>query len=691
MRTLTFSFLVLLALACGDNSLPGRDLGARDGSVVDGSQPPTDGAAPADGAASADGAARDATAPPDGPCERTRVDTSAPPAGASWRFGGGHGYPDRPPSVGDCVTMVRDRAELEGALAAAGTGDVVFIAGDARIDLTDAPSLCVPGGVTLASDRGVDGRPGGLVFVRSTLSRPTLRVCGDDVRITGIRLFGHESTECPPEWNSPSRAECTGDIAGDTNCRDCMPRSRGIRAIDVDRLEVDNCEIAGWTYGGVELVRAHDVHVHHNAIHHNQRQGLGYGVVLSGIGNAADALVDHNRFDYNRHSIAGSGAIGQSYEARDNLVLSHANGHVFDMHGISESGSYEPAEHGPESVAGTNMRIHRNIVLHADRATLVVRGRPTEGSWLYDNCLAHASAGAAALQRRYTGNFSVDESPSGASPNRYGQAPRDCAPLRFCVSAGGDGPWRYLAASSYGLDALGVADFDGDGIADVLRPDGSTWQWLAGGSGGWASRNVSSTPRSAMAFGDFDGDGRDDVFTATGSVWQVSDGAAGPWRTLRNESETLAELAFGDFDGDGRTDVFQATGSEWRVWPGGSGAAVRLNASSIGLANLAFGDFDGDGRTDVFRTSGGEWSVSYAGSGSWTSINRSAASLASLRFADVDGDGRTDVLRLRADVWQVSLGGATGWQRLALRSTDAVVFADFDGDGADDAFATRCL
>ena len=390
MRTFLSLSLALLSLACGSDSLPGRDLGTDDGGGRDGSRPETD------------GSVGDAAAPPDGSrppedggpiaCDHSRVDTSSPPAAASWRFGGGVGYPDRPPSVGDCVTVVRDRVELESALGAAASGDVVWIAGDARIDMTGAPTLCIPGGVTLASDRGVDGRPGGLIFVDSTISRPTLSACGDDVRVSGIRMFGHESTECPPEWNSPSRSECTGDIAGDSNCRDCMPRSRAIRATDVDRLEVDNCELAGWTYGGVEIARAQDVHVHHSEIHHNQRQGLGYGVVLSGIGNEASALVDHNRFDYNRHSIAGSGAIGQSYEARDNLVLGHANGHVFDMHGISESASYDPAEHGPESVAGTNMRIHRNIVLHDDRATLVVRGRPTEGSWLYDNCLAHTSA-----------------------------------------------------------------------------------------------------------------------------------------------------------------------------------------------------------------------------------------------------------------------------------------------------------
>src|SRR5690606_16195863 len=118
---------------------------------------------------SLDGGVTDAGGTPDAgardagpvPCDRARVDTSSPPESASWRFGGGVGYPDRPPSHGDCVIWVRTRAELEAALEAASAGDVVFIAGDARIDLTGA-SLCILGGVTLASDRGLGASAGAL-------------------------------------------------------------------------------------------------------------------------------------------------------------------------------------------------------------------------------------------------------------------------------------------------------------------------------------------------------------------------------------------------------------------------------------------------------------------------------------------------------------------------------------------------
>ena len=695
MRSRLVLTLVLCTACTGPAPAPDAATSQDAATSHDGASAPRDAAVREDPPPDADGGSSadpDAAAPRDAgpvPCDRTRVDTSSPPESASWRFGGGVGYPDRPPSYGDCVTRVRTRAELEAALAAAGEGDVVFIEGDARIDLTGA-SLCIPGGVTLASDRGLDGSAGALLYVTRTESIATLRACGDDVRITGLRLYGHEPTQCPPEWSSPGHSACTGDIAGDTNCRDCMPRSRGIRASDADRLEVDNCELAGWTYGAIELVRSHDNHVHHNEIHHNQRQGLGYGVVLSGIANEADVVIHHNRFDYNRHSVAGSGAIGQSYEARDNLVLEHANGHVFDMHGISESASYDPAMHGPEDVAGTNMRIFANTVLPPNHYALVVRGRPTEGAWLYDNCLARRT-GEAALQRFYTGRFYVDRSPTGSAPNRYGQSASDCLPLRFCASAGGAGPWRYLARSSYPLSALALADFDGDGRADVFRADGTAWWWLSAGTGSWTQLNTSSATLGSLAFGDFDGDGADDVFRATGSEWLVSYRGRERWTTLRASSVPLSSLALGDFDGDGRTDVFTTTGSEWLVSYGGTGAPTRLNASSYTLASLGFADVDGDGRIDVIRTGGGEWHVSYGGAGRWMTLNRSNVPLSELRFADVDGDGADDFLHFTGSRWNVSYGGRTGWQTLTFRSDTDVRFADLDGDGTDDAFRTGCL
>ncbi|MFW5920538.1 MAG: hypothetical protein ACOCUS_01765, partial [Polyangiales bacterium] len=134
--------------------------GSSDGSVpdADGSAPPdaprTDGTTLPDAVVAAtpsDGDTRDDAGPEE--CGVTRGDPSSPPDGASWRYGGGVGYPDMVPSDGPCTTVVRTRAELESALEAAEADEVVYVADDARIDLTGV-TLCIPGGVTLASGRG---------------------------------------------------------------------------------------------------------------------------------------------------------------------------------------------------------------------------------------------------------------------------------------------------------------------------------------------------------------------------------------------------------------------------------------------------------------------------------------------------------------------------------------------------------
>ena len=86
-------------------------------------------------------------------------------------IGGGPGYA-RALADGDHVARTLD--ELIAALASARAGEVVFLPGDALIDCTarvlvDGLVLELPGGVTLASDRGRDGSPGALLFSDAAL------------------------------------------------------------------------------------------------------------------------------------------------------------------------------------------------------------------------------------------------------------------------------------------------------------------------------------------------------------------------------------------------------------------------------------------------------------------------------------------------------------------------------------------
>lgn len=609
-----------------------------------------------------------------------RPDTDHPDAGASWRWGGGAGYPDGVDPTWPVVTRVRTLTELQAALGAAVAGEVVYVDDDVAIDLT-GQSLCVGAGVWLASGRGTAGSPGGQLFATAGASAPILQACGADVRITGLRITGPDPETCPPEW--PSR--CPNDVSGDVNCAYCTDTAYAV-GTTWDTLEVDNNELSGWTYAAVGVHDAVGADVHHNHIHHGWREGLGYGVVVYGQ-DPTSALVRWNRFDAMRHVVAGQGYDEEDYEARDNLVEDAAIGHVFDMHGEDEvAGNGSPN-------AGRDIRVHTNIVLVADQPSFVVRGRPTVGAWFYDNCVAPAEADATD-QRYYTGNFWVDEDPTGvAAPNTWGQSAGDCGTLHWCLYDGAAGPERYGSASGTPADALLVGDLDGDGRDDVFGASAGRWRWANPDGGSWADLAASGVDVDQLALVDLDGDGVDDVFYGDGSTWRWSRGGAASWATLKSASFPTSGVGFGDFDGDGAMDVFTTEDGQWAYHPRGSGAPVELARSGADIADLGFGDFDGDGVTDVFTADGAGWSWSRSGTTSWADLATSGVRRADLALVDVDGDGVTDVVGTSGERLQVSWGGRTSWQTLRHQheSLSHLRLGDFDGDGRTDLLTGGCL
>lgn len=285
-------------------------------------------------------------------------------------IGGGPGYrdlvePRRPVDTAD---------ELIRALRRAGPGDVVYVDDRAAINLTGRTPVEVPAGVTLASGRGRRGAPGALLFTTDHYAQPMILAAGDDVRVTGLRLRGPETRRLHDEMGEVLAR--TGRIRGETAARGVMSRR--------DRLEVDNCELWGWSHAAIFVYGwgdgAHGARIHHNDIHHNQRRGLGYGVAL----RDASALIEANRFDWNRHSIAGTGDPGTSYEARYNEVGPHASSHAFDMHGGRDRGD-------GTSIAGTRIYVHHNTFRAVDVQGVVIRGRPQEEARVEHNWFLHTA------------------------------------------------------------------------------------------------------------------------------------------------------------------------------------------------------------------------------------------------------------------------------------------------------------
>lgn len=319
-------------------------------------------------------------------------------ADARGPIGGGEGYTNAV-TKGD-FTVSTVEALLDG-LARATAGQVIFIPGTVEIDLTtliyiDQLVLEVPEGVTLASDRGVDGSPGALLTSDALKTKIMIRILGPGVRITGLRLRGPN----PKRYLDHHRRAFSKDGGGHAYYYK-FPTQDGIFT-KFDALEVDNCDLSGFGHSAVRLAGGCNHRIHHNYIHHCQYNGLGYGI-SHGV---TSSIIAYNRFDANRHSIAGSGNPGCSYIARHNVELGVSLSHCFDMHGGRDR------EDGT-NIAGTAIEIHNNTFLGKARP-VAIRGVPEKGCKVYRNWFPkHKSPGEVV---RASENTTVSDNAYGSTP-----------------------------------------------------------------------------------------------------------------------------------------------------------------------------------------------------------------------------------------------------------------------------------
>jgi hypothetical protein len=299
-------------------------------------------------------------------------------------IGGGAGY-TRIVTDGDYHVKTLD--ELRDALGKAQAGQVVFVDPQGDYDLTtlvytDKLALEVPEGVTLASNRGQDGSHGAVIYSDAFQTSPLIRAAGPNVRITGLWVRGPDPK---PRLEHHSRAFTAerGDSKAQSEYYYRFPCSKGIDS-GFPGLEVDNCEVSGWSLAGVHLSGGDNHHVHHCYIHHNQYNGLGYGVCLGS--SQAVVLIEQNLFNYNRHSIAGTGKPGNAYEACNNVEIGASLSHMFDMHGGRD-------RQDGTNIAGDWVKIHHNTFRCTRARAVVIRGVPQQASEVYGNWLFHAEPG----------------------------------------------------------------------------------------------------------------------------------------------------------------------------------------------------------------------------------------------------------------------------------------------------------
>lgn len=295
---------------------------------------------------------------------------------------------------------IDNRVDLQNALGAAQAGDTIYLKDDAEIDLTGIWETEIRSGVTLASGRGRNGSLGALLYTsddRMAGNKALLRVVGDNVRITGLRIRGPITDRLP--------AEADGELYD----------SRGIRVMG-NNAEIDNNDIWNFARNGVLLSASRRIdfaHVHHNYIHHTSRQlyhedcdrrtkampgaylcGISYGV---SVGDTNRALIEANVFSHHRHAING-GSPGTNYEARYNLVLSTFYSHPFDMHefcplGNKKNCSAECLWPGQDCgfFSGESARIHQNTFLNTQHPAVAIRGKPQGSAHIYCNRFARST------------------------------------------------------------------------------------------------------------------------------------------------------------------------------------------------------------------------------------------------------------------------------------------------------------
>lgn len=307
-------------------------------------------------------------------------------ADARGPLGGGSGYKALVTN-GDYRISTLD--ELIVALGKAKAGQTIFVEGGAEIDCTvrtyvEQLVLEIPAGVTLASDRGHGESRGALIFSDTFKTSPLFKVAGPGARITGLRLRGPDPEPRLDLHNISEKLGSQKKVEGgfDHEYYYKFPTAECINTTEAN-LEVDNCEIAGWSHAGIYLKGGTGHRVHHNYIHHNQRNGLGYGVCLGY--DKTEALIECNVFNYNRHSIAATGTPGNSYEASNNVEVEFSLSHCFDMHGGSDR------QDGTD-IAGTWMKIHHNY-FGSIAKPVRIRGLPEQEAVIHHNWFPHHLSG----------------------------------------------------------------------------------------------------------------------------------------------------------------------------------------------------------------------------------------------------------------------------------------------------------
>lgn len=160
------------------------------------------------------------------------------------------------------------------------------------------------------------------------------------------------------------------------------------------------------------------------------------------------------------------------------------------------------------------------------------------------------------------------------------------------LNAGTVTPGVVLGTASSNWSIAGVGDINADGYADILWRDGNTGDvavWMLGGT--IAAQTVTGAYVSTAALdwriagvADYNGDGRADILlqqqsTGVVGIWLLNGASVSAWGSLGAASSDFQIAATGDFNGDHSADIL------WHQLSTGAASVWLVNATATTLGN----------------------------------------------------------------------------------------------------------
>jgi hypothetical protein len=275
-------------------------------------------------------------------------------------------YQTRNPSgEGAVFTLI----ELKEKIQKAKHGDIITIPADSFFDFSEEPTLTIDKKIHLKGKASTNGEKP--VFKSFKKPLPLISIKADGVTIEGLKIEGVETDQKKKEIIELNKQGIKGVYQ--------FPVTRGIHVLAND-VKIINCELSGFSHAAIFAENAVNLLVEKNYIHHNQRWGLGYGVSLHLL---STARIINNKFNFNRHSIAGSGSPGQSYGAAYNWFGKNHSASPLDMHGGKDRGD-------GTHIAGKVISIHHNTIEDNVNYAFIHRGIAQDFVIFENNKLEHS-------------------------------------------------------------------------------------------------------------------------------------------------------------------------------------------------------------------------------------------------------------------------------------------------------------